>query len=146
MLKIATKEDIEHIVSMLIKFKEESPYKNSDTNIPKIKDNVVKVLEGDKEKELILLYIEDNEYKGMLYASIQELPFSLDLQASEKIWYVYPKYRGTNIGTELYEAYEFWAKKLKVKYIHGSAPYEQLEKFYDTKEYNRVERVYVKWL
>lgn len=145
-LKIATEEDIEDIVSLLITFKTESPYSPLDTDIDKIRDSVLEALNKDKKESIILLsYIEDNPV-GILVGSIQEFPFSRDKQAYENIWYVLPKYRRNKVGLELYEAFEYWANKAKVKVIHSAYPTKDLEEFYTSKGYKPLEYVYIRIL
>jgi GNAT superfamily N-acetyltransferase len=147
-LKIASIEDLEDIVDLMVTFKVESPYSTLSTDIEKIRTSVLDGLNKDKKEYLILLsYSEDFKDKGpigIIIGSIQEFPFSLDKQAYEHIWYVLPKYRKNKVGLELYEAFEYWAIKLGVKVIHSAYPSEDLKTFYLSKGYKPLERVYYK--
>lgn len=144
MLKIASYEDIEDIVSLLVIFKAESPYSTLSTDIPKIRNTVEEYLNKDKKEVIILLSYteEDKSPIGILVASITQFPFSLDKQAYEHIWYVLPKFRKKGLGFQLYEAYEYWAKGLGVKVIHSAYPTKELEEFYVSKGYKPLEHVY----
>ena len=147
-LKIATLEDLEDIVDLMVSFKVESPYSTLSTDILKIRTTVLDYLNKDKKESIILLsYSKDLKDKGpigIIVGSIQEFPFSLDKQAYEHIWYVLPKYRKNKVGLELYEAFEYWATRLGVKVIHSAYPNKDLEEFYVSKGYKPLERVYYK--
>lgn len=145
-LSIASEEDKGIIVSMLIKFKDESPYSKVSTNIDKINSIVSDALQGDKERQIIILGKYNNDIKGLIIGTINDLPFSDDKIASESIWYVEPEYRKTGIGYQLYEAFEYWATKLGIKVLHSAAPNDKLEEFYNKKEYIPLERVYIKYI
>lgn len=132
----------------MVTFKVESPYGPLDTDIHKIRASVEEALNKDKKESIILLsYSEDPKEKGpigILVGNIQEFPFSRDKQAFENIWYVLPKYRKNKVGLELFNAFEYWAKKLGVKVIHSAYPSKDLEEFYTSKGYKTLEYVYYK--
>lgn len=147
-LKIATLEDLDTVVNTLILFKKETQHKEDYEDLEKIRSTFSIVLSKSKEEDIILLCLLKDTYNtciGILYGSCTTLPHNnTDLIAVEKIWWVDKEYRNTGIGKELFEAFEFWANKLGVKYTMTGDPTEILKNFYINKEYSPVERIYIK--
>lgn len=107
MIRIATVEDFDLVVSMALKFAETTPYKAlCDTEV--IQGIVATFLQGDPSEKIVLLY----EDKGFLIAAITPFTFGTELVATEIAWYVEPDARSTGAGDALVEAFEFWADKL----------------------------------
>lgn len=88
----------------------------------------------------------DESGHGMIGALIMPFAFGLGLQAMEVCWWVDLEYRNSNIGRELVEAYENWAKLNECDFITMFALDDQIEKFYMKNGYILRERTYMKEL
>lgn len=138
-LKIATTEDKELVLNLCMSFinsiwcgKYAHPY-----SIEGLVDAFLSNTNGDK---LVLL----NGDKGFLAAQIAPFMFGTEPVANEVAWYVLPEHRESNVGGELLEAFEFWAKKQNCKFITLSCLDESVARFYESRDYKLLERAYVK--
>jgi len=151
MLKIATWDDYDHIISMSESFAHNSPYEgiiSVDTN--KIAKVIRGILDGDKSQSIIILYLKDEVPVGMIIGSASETNISFDKMAHELIWWIEPEHRGGRAAIELFQAFEFWAKKVGCTLVQVSlvetehAP--KVEKIYSRFGYRQTERAFFKEL
>lgn len=142
MLKIATIEDIDLVLSLALKFVEASPYKDFHDRAT-IYDFIFQVLNSDKTKHIILLHGED----GMLAGMASPFPYGNFNMATELAWWVNEDKRNTGVGKELIDAFEYWAKEIAgCKGITMASLDDDVGKYYLSRDYNLTERAYVKWL
>lgn len=144
-ITIASKEDIENIRGILLEFHKVSPFKDILVDPDKLTSFITNSIENPNA--IVLLAYADTYLVGLLIGSIQEIPFSLEKNATENIWYVRKKYRSYSIGKELYQLYEKWSKEHNVSIICTSAPItnEELKAFYINRGYQNIEEVYMQF-
>lgn len=137
MIKIATPSDIDLIVKMAMEFA-------ATTNYP-IKEESVRTLVStlvsqEHPESIIFLHGED----GMLAATANKFVFGTEYVATELAWWVAPDKRKSNIGSELLEAFEYWAYKIGCSKVVMVSLDDDIGKFYEKKGYSLVERAYMK--
>lgn len=140
-IKIATIEDIDIIVSMAMKFISESNYKNYGNEIA-LRALVERVLNAPDEDSIVLLY----EDKGMIAGITSQFLFGTFKSATELAWWIDPEHRKSRLGSELLEAFEYWAKKVGCKLITMISIDDNVGKYYEKKGYVLQERTYTKEL
>lgn len=139
MVRIATPEDLEIILSLSSKFLEASPY-SSKGDLEKIRQLVLSFIEGDARDKIIFLY----EDCGLLAASTTEFLFGKGKIAAEVAWWVNPERRKSDIGTKLLEAFEYWAKLVGCQSVTMACLDDGISKFYESKGYRLLEKAYSK--
>jgi len=147
-LKIAGTEDYIAVQDMVIRFFEESPYKDLPLDESKISSVVLDFLSNPSEK-IVILALEDNEPVGMISGMASEHLFSREKTAFETVWWVYPEKRGLRSSLKLFEAFEYWAKKVGCKYVQFGAaqgtPYsDKVDQLYKRRGYQKTESNYLK--
>jgi GNAT superfamily N-acetyltransferase len=137
-MKIATPEDFDQVFNFCKNF---SSTLNKTVDEDKIKTVVNDFLSAPNEQKIVLL--KDGE--GMLAAFVTPMLINNDPIATEVAWWVEPKFRDKNVGKELVEAFEYWAKKLNCKYTSMAcfADYD-VSKFYESIGYKLHEKSYIK--
>lgn len=136
-LKIATWDDFFDIRDMLEKFSKNSPYKDIKLDVNKMESLIEGILNGDKNKAIILLYIANERPVGILVGMKTEMNLNYDSLAHELIWWVDPNHRGGRAGIELFKAFEFWAKKIGCKMVQMS--------LVETEDATKVQKIYTKF-
>ena len=145
-LTLATPEDFNSIKDMVVEFANKYPFSVniSDTKINSLIHDFVYA----DTREKILILANDPEPIGLIAGLKTEILFSDDKLASELMWWVNPSHRTTKAGSELLEAFEFWAVKVGCSAIQMSTVQtehaERLDKVYNRKGYTLVERGYLK--
>lgn len=143
-LKLATPEDFPDILRMSKAFAEASPYKDFPMTEEKITELILTLLR-DKNKTLIVLYLQDGKPVGMIAGMSSEMIFSREIIASEVIWWVDPEFRGGRRSLALKEAYEYWAKRIGAKYIQmANLNDDKIERYYQRTGYTLTEKAYLK--
>lgn len=98
----------------------------------------------------IIADVEDNEVRGMMGVLIFNCWMTGDLECLEAFWYVRKQYRKTEIGKNILNEYERWARErgaVRVKMVHLEViNADVLEKVYLRMGYQKLERVYTKEL
>jgi hypothetical protein len=148
-IKVASIEDKERILPLMLSFKEESSYSLLETDKEEILSTIENYLLRDKKDTIVLLALDSsNSIIGIIVGTSSKLPFNRDLQAIETIWYVLPEYRKLTVGLELYEAFIYWATNIvQAKVIHTASPKgSNLHKVYKKQGYELLEEVYLKVL
>lgn len=139
-MKIATLEDLPEIAEMSMKFVETTGYKDfadEDT----IKSLIAAVVTSEPHEKIILL----EPGVGFLAGCVTPFIFGPHLLATEIAWWVEPESRGSGIGKEFLDAFEFWAKeKAGCTMISMVCLDDKLEKFYVKQGYKLYERAYMK--
>lgn len=146
--KLATKKDIDQIIPLCQNFHKASPYKDYDFDIPKVQ-KVIKDLLLDPTRATIILAVNSGTVIGVIGGAATELLLSQELICTELMWWVEEEYRGTTIGFQLLEAYEYWAKNIaRAKIIQVAAldtkHSSQLETYYKSKGYKLSEKAFIK--
>lgn len=139
MVRIATAEDLNIIVELSISFIKETIYKDIYTEeaIRAVAEDLVL---GRKSEKIVFLY----EDKGMLAGAVTPFIFGNDKVATELAWYVKPEHRRSNIGKELINAFEIWAKATGCARITMIGLEEGTTKLYEKLGYIVAERTHLK--
>ena len=138
-LRVADREDSELIVEMAMKFLNSTRYAVLMSE-EQIKSVVDFFLISPNDKSIIFLY----DKIGMLVGTTSPLLFSGPPIATEIAWWVNPEDRGTNVGKELLDAFENWAKYMGCKAVTMSCLDDRVGKFYEKNGYVLSERAYIK--
>lgn len=139
MLRIADIADYKLVEDMSFKFIETTGYTDyydKDT----ISRLIEHILTSPNETNIILLHGED----GMLAGMTTPFVFGTQTVATEIGWWVEPDKRKSSIGSELLEAFEFWAKKVGASFVSMGSLDDSLGKFYEKRGYKLYERAYMK--
>jgi GNAT superfamily N-acetyltransferase len=138
-VRIATVEDLDLVVSMSMKFATASAYKEYISE-DKIRSLAEGFLKASKEQVIVLISEED----GMLIGIASPFLYGDVMSATEVVWWISPDNRGKKAGTELLEAFEFWAKKIGCKLMTVCCLDDRVGKYYETKGFSLYERAYLK--
>lgn len=139
MLRIATLDDVDAIEKMAAMFVQATGY--SKYAHGKDITNLIVHLITDKDS-IVLVYEED----GMIAGTLGKFPFGPYIVASEIAWWVNPNKRKSTLGTELLDAFEYWAKTIGADMIHMVSLDDSVGKVYEKKGYTLFERAYMKEL
>ena len=83
-VRLAVHEDIPSLVSMCKSFHDASPLNNVPFSEEKVTEFLGKILNGPKEKAIILALVDDENYPvGLLIGYAEQLIFSTDYAANE---------------------------------------------------------------
>jgi GNAT superfamily N-acetyltransferase len=136
-------------MDMMEEFKESTVYAETDYDPSKVSETFINAIE-DRERFCFVVVTDDhNVARGVLLGTIQEQLFNRERTAFEIVWWVSPEHRNLRASVKLFEAFEYWAKKLNCKYIQTGAAQNTesttaVEKFYDKKKYKKVESNFIK--
>jgi GNAT superfamily N-acetyltransferase len=147
MLKLGTSNDIPDIVRMAQEFHKSSPFGDLPFERDKIEALAQALLE-DATNGLILL---GGNNQALLAAAATEPLASRERMATELMWWVDPELRGTSVGRELLEAYEYWARNIaKCRYVQMVAletpQLKAIDRYYKRNGYVVKEHTYLKEL
>ncbi len=141
-MKIATIDDVAEVLEMSQKFMSSTGYtKYSDEQT--ISNLIEAIVTGRQDQMIILLK------PGVGFLAGQSSPFAFGphLLASEIAWWVNEDQRKTGAGSELIEAFEYWAKNVAgCTIITLTSLDDTVGKFYEKKGYKLYERAYMKEL
>lgn len=141
MLKIANLEDLELVSDMALSFSSSIAF-SEYTDAQTVRNLVESFLTADNSEKVVFLHGDE----GMLAAVAQPFLLGTVKMASEIAWWVKPESRGKNIGQELVEVFEAWAKKLGCPIATMACYDEKLGKFYEKNGYKLHELAYIKEL
>lgn len=139
-LIIAGKSDVECLTKMAKDFANSSVYAPlTDEN--KMETFIMDFIVGDKAEKIIF----NHSNVGMLAAMVIPFLFGNVKFAAEIAWWVDPVHRRSNIGRELIDAFEFWAKRLGCHAcVLATLTDHDVGKFYEKLGYINHERSYYK--
>lgn len=140
-MKIAKPEDFDAIKELVMEFIKVSGYlEYSSEDV--LDQLITKMIEGPQHERIIIL-----TEGGFLAGVASQFPFGPHIIASEMAWYVKPDSRGNKEGTQLLEAFEFWAKeKAGATMISMTSLSDAIGEIYEKKGYKLYERAYMKVL
>lgn len=142
-LKLATEADFPAILDMAMKFAQASPYKDFPIEEEKVAA-LLQTLLHDKNKTIVVLYIQNDKPVGMIAGMISEMLFNREMVASELIWWVNPEVRSRKT-LSLKEAYEYWAKRVGAKYIQmTNLNDDKITRYYERTGYVLTEKSFLK--
>lgn len=138
-VRVATLEDIDLIMGLASRFLAASKYKNMvfEEHLRPVIENFVT---SPLHEKIIILHGD----KGMIVGMVSPLLFVGPKVASEIAWWVEPEHRKTNVGTELLEAFEQWARNVDCSLIVMDAQNDKLGKYYESKGYKPTSFSYMK--
>lgn len=143
MLHLATHDDLPDLLEMTKQFHKASPYSEQEYNEDQVIRLIKSFLDGDKAERLIIMYGS----VGMLAAMTTPMLFNSEKISTDVMWWVDPESRG-KAGPALFDAYEFWARKVGCRYIQAALleteQSDRIEKLYKRRGYKRLERAYLK--
>lgn len=144
----ATVEDINALVFLSISLTDESQYNGLFIDIEDIKETLRHFITSPISTTVTYVAESDAGILGFIVGTASKLPFSKEWQASETLWYVYPEFRNTDIGKQLYKLFTDWAiNNIDAKVIHTASPYgSKLGKAYEKEGYKMFEELYIKVL
>lgn len=109
----------------------------------KVKKIIAKWLVAPTDEKICLLHGKD----GMLAGFIAPFLLGQASIATEITWWVKPSARKKNVGAELVNAFEYWAKKLGCVYVTMSCYADNdIGDFYKSIGYELHEKAYIKEL
>jgi GNAT superfamily N-acetyltransferase len=146
-LKIATMDDFLSVMDMTLKFIDESPYKGMARDETKL-TGIISDFINSKEK-VVVLAVDDGQPVGIITGCVSEHMFSREKTAFELIWWIEPDKRGAKASLKLFEAFEYWARKMGCTYVQFGAaqetPYsDKVRKLYLRKGYTQTESNFLK--
>lgn len=148
MLRFATTDDIPFLVSFGRKFHALSPLSDVPFNETKVEQTAIDLLQGPKERGIILVWEEDNSPVGCLVGIVSEPYFSTESIASELVFWIEPEYRKLSTVNRLIEAYEYWANRVGAKITclscFNSLKGDTLVRMYERKGYDFCEQTFKK--
>jgi GNAT superfamily N-acetyltransferase len=149
MLKLATPQDKNAIISLLLDFHRNSNYAHFPLQWSKM-DALIDVFTTDRENKVCILAEHMGEAVGLIAGQISESIFNDDKIASELIWWVDEKHRNSRIGLELFNAFEYWAKRSGCKHIQmvhlQTDKADRIHRLYSKRGYRVAESAYLKEL
>jgi hypothetical protein len=139
-IRFATLADIPLVYNLVTRFIDKSPYNHLSKDPTKLYKEIQRVLSLPKEEFITLL-----SEKSILAMGITELPLSKTRIAQEVVWYSEGPSKDFVL---MFQAAEFWAKKLGVNGIQfsslSSSP-PSVDRFYEKNGYNLTEKAFLKW-
>lgn len=138
-LKIATIEDYDLVEDMVMKFLLQTNYKDYISK-EQIKPLLESFLTSDGSDKIILL----NGTDGMLAGIASKMLLVGPLVATEVAWWVEPDKRKSNVGSDLLEAFEYWASKIGCSAVTMISLDKSLDKYYEKRGYSLYERAFTK--
>lgn len=140
MLKLATLDDLDLVMSMAMKFAESTDL-GKHTDRASIEALVRSFLSSPQEEKIIILHGE----VGFIAGLVQPFMLGSVNLATEFAWWVDPEHRKKKVGKELVEAFEFWAVNVAHAKLISLACYDdEVGTFYEKNGYRLYERAYMK--
>lgn len=139
MLRVATMEDLELVVTHCLNFVKTTNYKDY-ADEDRIRNLVRNFINSDRRERIVFLYGD----VGMLAAFTNELLLGGGKVATELVWWVDPSARGTEAGLELLKTFETWAKETNCDMVTVTCLDEPVAKFYEKNDYKLYEKAYIK--
>ncbi len=141
-LWLATEEDTIDILYMAEQFHNESPYSLLPFSNGKTIEMIQHFITLPKEEAVCILGCW-----GIIAGHIVSPPTSDTRIAVEQLWYVTPDSRGSRLGLELINAYEYWAQHvakadgIQMGSLSTLCP-DKVAKIYERKNMKETERTY----
>lgn len=155
-LRLAGRDDYQHIIRMARRFHEASPYSDLEFSEEQSRAVFEKYL-GSNKTEIVIILAENDEPSplgafdtssvyGMIIGACSSLPFSEDKVASELAWWVDEDKRGSKDSLMLFKAYQDWARRVgsKITQMAMLDDVTNLNKFYLKQGFVPAERSYIK--
>jgi hypothetical protein len=140
-LKIATIDDLDILLKLSEEFYYSTPYEVLEFDLQKTAKSLTKLLESSNEENIVLLL---NDEEGFLIGSTCEPLFTNNKVAVELAFYV----KNTN-GMKwytLFEAFQYWAKKVGCVAVQSGSIKDRYGKFLKRRGFNPMEEIYQKGL
>lgn len=133
---------------MTERFHKASPYKTIEYDPSKVSELVIQAIE-DKINRVLVVLEDEGKAVGMITGVAQEHLMNREKTAFELIWWVDDEYRNSLWSVKLFEAFEYWAKRVGCKYIvtgsaYGTDATEKVDKFYNKRKFQKTESSYFK--
>lgn len=136
-LRLATENDLELVLKHSRAFMAASAYADiyGEEELTAL---LLKLIRDDDK--VLILHGDDGLIAGI------SIPWTFGPRklAMELGWWVVPDKRKSNIGKELLDAFEYWAKKINCSLISMVSIDDTLGKYYEKRGYVLCERAYIK--
>lgn len=141
-IKIATVDDIPEILDMSMRFMSHTGY--TEYSDEQTIESLIRSIVTGQQNAMIILLIPG---VGFLAGMNSPFVFGPHLIASEIAWWVNEDKRKSGAGTELIDAFEYWAKNVAgCSLITLTSLDDKVGKVYEKKGYKLYERAYMKEL
>ena len=141
-MKVATLEDKEDVTAMVMKFIASTDYADF-AGEEQLNSLITNYLENPSNTQVCIL----EPGKGMLAGMVTPFLFGPYLLATEIAWWVDPDQRGSGLGIQLLQAFEYWAKeKAGCHMISMSSLDDKVGEMYQKQGYKLYEGAYMKVL
>lgn len=148
MLRLATLEDEDQILTLLKNFFNSTIYSSGFMDEDKVRVLIKACTDPLIKENVVLVWEDKGKVVGLIAGQWTELIFNEDKVATELVWWVEPEYRKTEAAHQLLGAFEYWADWCGCKSIQMyslSNEYSNvLERFYKKQGYKLAETSYVK--
>lgn len=148
-IRLAGLNDIPAIVELAKEFHKETPYSSLRLDEKKIRQKLEKFIIEQGKDYVVLLSTDGDEIVGALVGLAYEAAFSSDRLAVELFWYVKPEHRRSSRGSDMLDAYEYWARGVDCKIVQfgllSTSP-TTMSRLYEKKGLVSVEHIYQKEL
>lgn len=138
-LRIASINDLDEVYGMAKKFIATTDYKDIYEETA-LRNLCSAILSSDGSSSICIIH----EGNGFIAGMVAPLIFGNKRLATEIGWWVEPDKRKSNVGKELIEAFEYWAKTVQCDQIVMISLDDDLGKYYEKRGYHLHERAYMK--
>src|SRR5689334_4367485 len=125
-LRIANITDLDKITDMAMKFAKSTNYENY-ADEETVRKFASAILSSDGRSAICLIHEDDGFIAGM----VAPFTFGTKRLATELAWWVTPDKRKSDVGKQLLEAFEHWAKLAQCDGIVMVSLDDNLGKFYE---------------
>ena len=116
--RAATPEDLLDVVTLGQKMHGESVFRHFNFSVPKFATLVYTCITNPDSHFIHVAVSPTKEIIGAFMGSVSEHYFGNDMVASDYLWYVTPKYRGSRAGVCLIRDFQKWAADHHAVEVH----------------------------
>lgn len=139
MIRIGTLEDLDLLVTLSMKFISQLDYAShcSEERVRIFAESLLVAPNTEK----IVIFSDDI---GFVIGIASPFLFGNEKIATEMGWWVEPEHRKSNVGKELIDAFEYWAKSTGCSLITMMCLDEKVGTYYEKRGYKLTEFTYMK--
>jgi len=107
---------------------------------------ILNKIENDPDYKIFVAEVAGDIVGGVGMCLVRSEWDSNQIIATEKFWYVEPKYRNTRIAIKLFKESETWSRRFAdiIVYVAMSRSSNSAGRFYEKKGYQKLEQHYIK--
>lgn len=148
MLRIAKEPDLPLVMDTARKFFKSTDYGHLMIDEEALEEMVRDFVTGDNRERIALVWGPEGKVQGCLAGQLVAVPFLKKKSAVECMWWVDEELRGSNVGIDLLEAFEYWGKLQGAAFIQmaclSNSTGKVLDRFYKRRGYKLTELTYTK--